>query len=55
MVGYYKSADNISKYFVNSNTRKYKLIEDSKGIIIYSKDKEKVINLYRDSYQEVKR
>lgn len=48
VVGYYKSADNISKYFVNSNTRKYKLIEDSKGIIIYSKDKEKVINLYRE-------
>ena len=48
VVGYYKSADNISKYFVNSNTRKYKLIEDSKGIIIYSKDKEKVINSYRE-------
>lgn len=48
VVGYYKSADNISKYFVNSNTRKYKLIEDSKGVIIYSKDKEKVINSYRE-------
>ena len=48
VVGYYKSADNISKYFVSSNTRKYKLIEDSKGIIIYSKDKDKVINSYRE-------
>ena len=48
VVGYYKSADNISKYFVNSNTRKYKLIEDSKGIIIYSKDKEKAINSYKE-------
>ena len=35
VVGYYKSEDDINSYFVSSNTKKYDLIENSKGIIIY--------------------
>ena len=48
VVGYYKSEDDINSYFVSSNTKKYDLIENSKGIIIYSKDKDKVINNFKD-------
>ena len=47
VVGYYKSEDDINSYFVSSNTKKYDLIENSKGIIIYSKDKDKVINNFK--------
>ena len=48
VVGYYKSEDDINSYFVSSNTKKYDLIENSKGIIIYSKDKDKIINNFKD-------
>lgn len=48
VVGYYKSEDDINSYFVSSNTKKYDLIENSKGIIIYTKDKDKVINNFKD-------
>lgn len=48
VVGYYKSEDDINSYFASSNTKKYDLIENSKGIIIYSKDKDKVINNFKD-------
>ena len=48
VVGYYKSEDDINSYFVSSNTKKYDLIENSKGIIIYTKDKDKLINNFKD-------
>ena len=48
VVGYYTSMDDINSYFVNSNTVKYNLITNSKGMMIYSKDKDKVINEFRD-------
>ena len=48
VVGYYKSADDINSYFVNSSTKKYELIEKSKGIIIYSQDKQNTINKFKE-------
>ena len=53
VVGYYTSEDEINSYFVNSNTNKYELIESSKGIIIYSKDKEKTINDFKEINKKV--
>ena len=53
VVGYYTSVDNINSYFVNSNTNKYELIENSKNIIIYSKDKEKTINSFKELNKKV--
>lgn len=48
VVGYYTSPDNINSYFVSSNTKKYSLIEDSKSMIVYTKDKDKLISKYQD-------
>ena len=48
VVGYYNSEDNINSYFVNSNTKKYRLIEDSKSALIYTKDKDKMINTFKE-------
>jgi len=48
VVGYYTSSDNLNSYFVNSNTKKYSLIEESRGIIVYTKDKDKLISKYED-------
>ena len=53
VVGYYTSVDNINSYFVNSNTNKYELIEKSKNIIIYSKDKEKTIHDFENINKKV--
>ena len=48
VVGYYKSQDDINSYFVSGNTMKYNLIDNSKGMIIYTKDKDKMINNFKD-------
>lgn len=48
VVGYYQTSDDNRGYYVNSNTKKYDLIENSKGIIIYPKDKDKVIENFMD-------
>ena len=48
VVGYYKSADDVNSYFVNSSTKKYELIEKSKGIIIYPQDKQNTINKFKE-------
>ena len=53
VVGYYTSSDNINSYFVNSNTNKYELIENSKNIIIYSKNKDKTINDFKNINKKV--
>ena len=47
VVGYYTSVDNINSYFVNSNTNKYELIENSSNAIIYTKDKDKIIDNFK--------
>ena len=49
VIGYYTSEDDINSYFVSSNTKKYELIEDSRGMIVYSRDKDKVMNTFLDN------
>ena len=54
VVGYYTSDDSINSYFVSSNTKKYNLIENSRGLILYSLDKDKLMSLYKDKGIELK-
>ena len=54
VVGYYTNADNINSYFVNSNTNKYKLIEKSKNMIIYTNNKDTIINTFKEMDRKVK-
>ena len=54
VVGYYTSVDDINSYFVNSNTIKYNLIEKNRGMIVYTKDKDKVISKFRDMGKDLK-
>lgn len=53
VVGYYKSADNINSYFVNTNTNKYELITNSKNITIYADDKSKTIADFKEQDKRV--
>ena len=53
VVGYYKSADEINSYFVNTNTNKYELILNSKNMIIYPEDKNKTINDFKEQDKRV--
>ena len=48
VVGYYTSKDNYDYYFVNNNTIKYKLINDSSDITIYSNNKEATMNYFKE-------
>ena len=54
VVGYYTSVDDINSYFVSSNTKKYGLIEKSRGMIVYTKDKEMLIKKYKDNGLKLK-
>ena len=54
VVGYYTSIDNLNSYFVSSNTKKYSLIEESRGMIVYTKDKDELISKYKDNGIEFK-
>ena len=49
VVGYYTSADDINSYFISSNTKKYSLIENSRSMIVYTKDKDKLISEFEDN------
>lgn len=54
VVGYYTSIDDINSYFVNSNTIKYNLIEKNRGMIVYTKNKDKVISQFKDMGKDLK-
>ena len=54
VVGYYKSADDITNYFVSSNTNKYKVIENKQDITIYAANKEETINDFKNMERKVK-
>lgn len=54
VVGYYTSSDDINSYFVNSNTIKYNLIEKNRGMIVYTKNKDKVISKFKDMGKDLK-
>ena len=53
VVGYYTSSDEINSYFVNSNTNKYELIENSQDMIIYASDKDKTIKDFKELDRKV--
>ena len=55
VVGYYTSSDaSVDKYLVNNNTIKYNNILNNKGVSIYAKDKELVLNKYRNEKYNIK-
>ena len=55
VVGYYTSSDaSMDKYLVNNNTIKYNNILNNKGVSIYAKDKELVLNKYRNEKYNIK-
>lgn len=49
VVGYYSSKYNLNDYYVNLNTVKYNLIEQSKNITIYAKDKETTLSELKEN------
>ncbi len=48
VVGYYDTPENIDKYLVNYNMIKVLLIKNAKNCMIYPKDKEKVLQIFRE-------
>ncbi len=54
VVGYYDSKYDYNYYLVNNNTIKYNLIVTKKGLTIYSNDKEKTIDEFRDLNLNIK-
>ena len=50
VVGFYDSINEIQSYLVNNNTVKYKLIETSNEIMVYTNNKHDVINTLRNEY-----
>jgi len=50
VVGYYESQTKKQDYLVNNNTVKYNVISTSNGFTIYPKDKEAVINKFKNDY-----
>ena len=51
VVGYYESQNDRQDYLVNNNTVKYKLINELTGFMIYPKNKDKVLNIFRNEYK----
>ena len=50
VVGYYDSKTNKQAYLVNNNTVKYSVISQKEGIMIYPKDKVKVMDTFSNEY-----
>ena len=50
VVGYYESKTNKQNYFVNSNTIKYNVINNNSSFMIYTQNKEEVLNTFRNEY-----
>ena len=53
VVGYYTSSDDINSYFVNTNTNKYELINNSQNLVIYASDKAKTIKDFKELDRKV--
>ena len=51
VVGYYSSADEINNYFVNTNTIETSLIFKTKKLTIYTDNKTKTIENFRNNYE----
>ena len=50
VVGFYESKKNAQDYLVNNNTIKYNLIKNSNGFTIYPKEKQEVIEEFKNQY-----
>ena len=50
VVGFYESKKNAQDYLVNNNTVKYSLINNSNGFTIYPKEKQEVIDEFKNEY-----
>lgn len=50
VVGYYESKTDMQNYFVNSNTIKYNVINNNNSFMIYTKNKEEVLDTFRNEY-----
>ena len=50
VVGYYESKTNKQNYFVNSNTIKYDVINNSNNFMIYTNNKEYILNKFKNDY-----
>ena len=50
VVGYYDSKTKKHDFLVNNNTVKYKVISYNNGFVIYPKDKESVLNKFKNDY-----
>ena len=50
VVGYYESKTNRQNYFVNSNTIKYNVINNNVNFMIYTNNKENVLNKFKNEY-----
>jgi len=50
VVGYYESKTNRQDYFVSENTVKYSLIENCNQFVIYTENKQEVINNFKNNY-----
>ncbi len=48
VVGYYTSKRDIDEYIVGENTYKYDIITKNKGVMVCAKDKDKVLNKYKE-------
>lgn len=54
VVGYYTNKDKYDLYLTNNNTVKYELINKSSDLIFYAKDKNLVLNEYREKGINIK-
>ena len=54
VVGYYKSEYSINNYFVNSETNKYKVIENTKDMVVYADDKNEMIGKFKELDRKLK-
>lgn len=51
IVGFYSSDSLYESYIVNANTIKYQTILENKGLMIYTKDKDHLIEKYKSTYK----
>ncbi len=54
VVGYYTNSYNIDLYLTNNNTVKYELVTKVEDFVIYPKDKEEVLQKYKDEGLNIK-
>ncbi len=50
VVGFYESKTNSQNYLVNLNTVKYDIISKAKNFLVYPKDKQTALNIFKNEY-----